>query len=103
MLGAEVFGRSYGGGVLKMEPKEAARLPVPSPAALTAAYSVLRHDRSMLEKRLEAGRWEDVVTRVDEVLLNRTFGLSNEEIALLRAAAEALRERRMGRRIRSGA
>ena len=103
MLGAEVFGRSYGGGVLKMEPKEAARLPVPSPAALTAAYSVLRHDRSMLEKRLEAGRWEDVVTRVDEVLLNRTFGLSNEEIALLRAAAEALRERRMGLRIRSGA
>lgn len=101
MLGAEVFGRSYGGGVLKMEPKEAARLPVPSPAALTAAYSVLRHDRSMLEKRLEAGQWEDVVTRVDEVLLNRTFGLSNEEIALLRAAAEALRERRMGRRIHS--
>ncbi|MFN2616369.1 MAG: N-6 DNA methylase [Thermoleophilaceae bacterium] len=37
MLGAELFGRSYGGGVLKMEPREAATLPVPGPEALARA------------------------------------------------------------------
>lgn len=97
MLGAEIFGRSYGGGVLKMEPKEAAVLPVPSWFALSAAYEVLKGDRSDLEKQLKIGRWVDVVERVDEVLLSRTFGLSVGEAKSLRLAAAALRERRMGR------
>jgi len=101
MLGAEIFGRSYGGGVLKMEPREAALLPVPSPPALSAAHEALRHDRSDLERQLETGQWEDVVQRVDEVLLNRALGLSNEEVRSLRAAAKTLRERRMGGRVRA--
>ena len=37
LLGAETVGRSYGGGMLKLEPKEADRLPVPSPALIEAA------------------------------------------------------------------
>ena len=31
LLGAELVGRSYGGGILKVEPKEADLLPVPVP------------------------------------------------------------------------
>jgi hypothetical protein len=37
LVGAETVGRAYGGGMLKLEPREADRLPVPSPAVLTAA------------------------------------------------------------------
>src|SRR5207249_2123440 len=37
MLGAEIVGRAYGGGLLKVEPKEADLLPVPSPEMLEGA------------------------------------------------------------------
>jgi adenine-specific DNA-methyltransferase len=97
MLGAEIFGRSYGGGVLKMEPKEAAELPVPSSGWLKEAHAALRKDRAHLEGQLKRGLWTNVVKRVDEVLLRGVFGLSPAEALSLHSAAVALRARRMGR------
>lgn len=97
MLGAEIFGRSYGGGVLKMEPREAAVLPVPATTELAFAYSRLRGERKGLERQLRDGEWWVVRDRVDQVLLKDTFGLSTAEAASLREAASALRDRRMGR------
>lgn len=100
MLGAEIFGRSYGGGVLKMEPSEATELPVPAPGALKAAAAALKKDRAKLERQLRHGRWSSVVERVDEVLLQGAFGLSKSETLSLRSAASALRDRRIGRKAR---
>lgn len=51
---------TYGGGVLKMEPCEAASLPVPMPQALEAACELLRGERSNLGRKLHAGLWRAV-------------------------------------------
>lgn len=97
MLGAEIFGRSYGGGILKMEPREAARLPLPAPAHLAAAWERLRRDRPKLESELRAGRWAGVVERVDQVLLSETLKLSEAEVGEITNALQTMRKRRISR------
>lgn len=94
MLGAEVMGRSYGGGILKMEPREAAGLPVPSPEAIRHAWRRLARERPNLDAALKRGEWQSVVAEVDRVLLKDAIGLKAAEVEAIRDAAGLLRVRR---------
>ncbi|MFO1150982.1 MAG: N-6 DNA methylase [Alsobacter sp.] len=97
LLGAEVVGRAYGGGMLKHEPKEADLLPVPAPSTLAAVAGRLRHTQVQIGGALRAADPAAAVAIVDRVILQEHLGMSAEDIAGLRSAREHLFQRRVSR------
>lgn len=87
----EVVGRSYGGGVLELEPREAEKLPLP----LQNADSL---DLLQLNKMLLCSGIEEVLDVTDRVLLVQGLGLTSEEVRKLRQIWWKLRDRRMNRK-----
>jgi adenine-specific DNA methylase len=88
---SEVMGRSYGGGVLELEPREAEALPIPDPRSLTD------EDVQTVDALTRSGRLEAALDHVDHVLLSKAHGISDALINDLRCAWERLRDRRLAR------
>lgn len=91
---AEIEGRSYGGGVLELEPTEAERLLMP--AKLNGAMPLDEADTL-----IRSGRLDTVLEENARVVLMGHMGLSEADCTLLRDIWTKMRDRRMGRR-RSG-
>ena len=89
---AEVTGRAYGGGVLKLEPREAARLVVPAPAEVRRQRDELRRLLPTARTLLAHGRIDDVRVHVDSIVLDD--GRASDGLALMRAAHDRLSQRR---------
>jgi adenine-specific DNA methylase len=88
---AEILGRSYGGGILELEPAEAEQLPIPAPAH---AGADLACDVDLL---LKAGEIDKALDVVDRRVLVDALGLPPDVVAGCRAAWASLRDRRTRR------
>lgn len=88
---AEICGRSYGGGVLELEPNEAEELPV-----LFDQAEIL--DTKKLDKLLRSGGVEAALDYSDPILLGKGLGLKPKQIRLLRNCWLQLRDRRRYRK-----
>lgn len=97
LLGAEIVGRAYGGGMLKIEPREADLLPVPSPDQVAAVAEPLAALRDRVAGRLRDGRLLNAVRLVDQVLLVEGLGLSRDVVTELESAHAVLTSRRRAR------
>lgn len=94
LLGAEVVGRAYGGGLLKLEPREADQLPVPSLRVLSENSEALLAIKPQLGTALRNGKLEDACKLVDPIIFPDA---SQETLTALRQARELLFQRRKTR------
>ena len=97
MLGAETVGRAYGGGMLKVEPREADRLPMPTAALIEAARDDLRARRPELQRALVLKDVNAISEVVDDILLVRHLGMRPAQVQALREARLELHDRRARR------
>jgi adenine-specific DNA-methyltransferase len=91
----EIIGRSYGGGVLELEPNEAQLLPLP-------LQNAEKLDFDRLDALMRIGDVESVLDITDEVLLRDGLGLSQGDLLSLRSAWYRLRDRRINRNHNKG-
>ncbi len=95
LLGAELVGRAYGGGVLKLEPREADRWPMPSASLVARRAGALRAVRPAVIELLAGGRLWEASEAVDAALLDGLVG--DDSLAAMRAGRARLHARRAAR------
>ncbi|MDA9261319.1 N-6 DNA methylase [Planktomarina temperata] len=88
---AEIEGRSYGGGVLELEPTEAERLMMPS--QLNGAMPL-----SEVDKLVRAGKLDDVLEENARIVLQEQMGLTVAECSMLKGVWTQMRDRRNTRK-----
>ncbi len=91
---AEIEGRSYGGGVLELEPTEAERLLMP--AQLHSGLPLDECDRLLRTNRLDA-----LISENDRYILRQGIGLDRVDCKTLNGIWMKMRERRFSRRRRA--
>lgn len=97
LVGAETVGRAYGGGMLKVEPREADRLPMPAPELIEATKRGLAKIRPRMSRLLRAGKLTEAALLVDDLLLVGALGMGRADVAALRDAHAELAARRTAR------
>jgi len=89
-LSAEVEGHAMGGGLLKLEPREAARVLIATPP--------IEDDLLVtLDPLIRNGQNLEVQASVDRAVLRNGLGLSERDCRTLREAIKVLRTRRLER------
>ncbi|MFD4421171.1 Eco57I restriction-modification methylase domain-containing protein [Agromyces sp. NPDC058484] len=99
LLSAETVGRTYGGGVLKMEPTEAARWLTVSPAFVKAALSGHASSLAEAHKRIQVGDIEGAQNLADLLVfsVSRSAFETVVDIDRIKAARHDYTTRRVSR------
>ncbi|MCE9683736.1 HsdM family class I SAM-dependent methyltransferase [Halomonas alkalisoli] len=97
LLGAELVGRAYGGGMLKHEPKEAIKIPAPSQATIKKVEKELKLVQSRVSGLLRGNNISTAVEIVDKIILIDGLGISEDQVNSLRISKELLKNRRQSR------
>lgn len=90
-LSAEVEGHALGGGMLKIEPREGARLLVPMPSLSSHA---MKEAGATLDRLVRSGDTEEAQRLADKIVLRDFLGLSQASCSRLKAASLELKARR---------
>lgn len=90
---SEIMGRSYGGGVLELEPNEAEQLPVP--------YCKTKIAIEEVDELVRKGMIQQVLDMVDESVLMNYLNLTRTQANTLRGIWEKLSKRRAERKHKS--
>ena len=102
MFHAEMVGRSYGGGILKLEPREADKWVVPSWATVTQRRDALLSVYDDVEASLKSGDLIGAVAKVDAALFEGSDVVSLADIQACRVAYIEMSERRKKRNSNGG-
>lgn len=102
LLHAEIVGRAYGGGILKIEPKEADVWAMPSPKLVLARSDALRAVKQQVADLLSEGKLLDAVEIVDQIILGGARDVSAKQIKKIRRARAELAHRRTMRAASAG-
>lgn len=97
LLNAEMVGRSYGGGILKIEPREADVWAMPSPTLVAARADALRAIKPRVGRLLRTGELLEAVKVVDQALLLDATELSAHDVDVVRRAHQTMTSRRVAR------
>lgn len=89
-LSAELEGHALGGGMLKIEPREAARLIIPPVRLGTQKAAV-----SSIDALIRSGNTSDAQDLADKIFLQDGLGLSKKSCQDLKEASLALKQRRV--------
>jgi len=91
LLSAELSGRSYGGGVFKLETQEAENVKLPQLSAKAGTIKELNN--TLLRKN----RLSETIEVVDEIVLENHLELTRSQIRRLEVAYESIKKRRLSR------
>lgn len=90
---SEITGRSYGGGVMTFEPTEIEEIQIP-------VLKDLELDFKKIDSLIRQRKIEEVLDLVDQELLIKHHGFSQDEVAALRGIWKKLSQRRLNRKRR---
>ncbi len=88
---SETLGRSYGGGVLTFEPGEMRRMRIPMKGAE-------KLDIQKIDQLQREGKYADILTYTDQVLLYDGLAMGKCEVDLLHSIWDKMRDRRLSRK-----